>query len=81
MIVNFLHCYESKNIYNITQAITLHKTTPITGNFFSAAITATTPATTPIHMFSSTYNMAGKTKDAIAVYGINCKNVATFPDT
>ena len=66
---------------NITQAITLDKTTPIIGNFFSDAITATTPATIPIHMFSSTYKMDGNIKDAIAVYGISCKNVVTLPDT
>ena len=40
MIVNILHFHESVNIYNITQDITLTKTTPITGNFFKAAITA-----------------------------------------
>ena len=44
MIVNILHFYESISIYNITQDITLTKTTPITGNFFKAAITATTLA-------------------------------------
>ena len=81
MIVKFLHHYENTNIYNITQAITLDKTTPIIGSFFSDAITATRLAIMPIHIFSSTYNIAGKIKDAIAVYGINCKNVANFPDT
>ena len=67
MIVNILHFYESINIYNITQDITLDKTTPITGNFFKAAKTATTLAIMPIHIFLSTYNIAGKIKDAMAV--------------
>ena len=55
MIVNILHFYESISIYNITQDITLTKTTPITGNFFKAAITATTLAIMPIHIFLSIY--------------------------
>ena len=59
IIVNILHFHESINIYNITQDITLDKTTPITGNFFKAAITATTLAIMPIHIFLSTYNIAG----------------------
>lgn len=67
MIVNILHFHESVNIYNITQDITLTKTTPITGNFFKAAITATTLAIMPIHIFLSTYNIARKIKDAMAV--------------
>lgn len=67
MIVKFLHRYENTNIYNITQAITLDKTTPIIGNFFSDAITATRLAIMPIHIFSSTYNIAGNINEAIAV--------------
>lgn len=59
MIVNILHFHESINIYNITQDITLTKTTPITGNLFKAVITATTLAIMPIHIFLSIYNIAG----------------------
>ena len=67
IVVNILHFRESINIYNITQDITLTKTTPITDNFFKAAITATTLAIMPIHIFLSIYNIAGKIKDAMAV--------------
>lgn len=63
MIVNILHFHESINIYNITQDITLTKTTPITGNLFKAVITATTLAIMPIHIFLSIYNIAGKIKE------------------
>lgn len=35
IVVNILHFRESINIYNITQDITLTKTTPITDNFLA----------------------------------------------
>ena len=68
IIVNILHFHESVNIYNITQDITLTKTTPITGNFFKAAITATTLAIMPIHIFLSIYNIAYVMKNDRLMY-------------